>query len=112
MPGAIHTTEDAVLDAVARGTSDNPFAILGRHESTLNGRPAVVIRTMQPAASQVELIRLPDRQTTMMTRRHADGLFEATVPLEGRSVHDFDYRLRVIEPGGYARELDDPYRYG
>ena len=112
MPSATHTVEDTALESVARGTSEDPFAILGRHETTLNGRPAVVIRTMQPAASQVELLRLPDRHATPMMRRHPDGLFETTVPLDGQPVHDFDYRLRVIEPGGYTRDLDDPYRYG
>ena len=44
------------LEAVATGTSDDPFAVLGRHATTLNGRPAVVIRTVQPAASRVELV--------------------------------------------------------
>jgi 1,4-alpha-glucan branching enzyme len=112
MPGATHTAEDAALDAVAQGTSDNPFAILGKHESTEHGRAAVVVRTMQPSASHVELIRLPDRHTISMMRRHPDGLFETTVPLDGVSLSDFDYRLRVFEPGGHAREVDDPYRYG
>ena len=51
MSSALRTAEDDLLDAVATGTSDDPFAVLGRHETTLNGRPAVVIRTMQPAAS-------------------------------------------------------------
>ena len=44
-----------------------------------------------------------------MERRHPAGGFE--VLLEG--VHEIpDYRLRVIYPGGYAVEIDDPYRYG
>jgi 1,4-alpha-glucan branching enzyme len=112
MPGATHTAEDLALDAVVRGASDDPFAILGRHETTERGAPAVIIRTMQPAASQVELIRLPSRHAISMTRRHPDGLFEVTAPLEGIPVHDFDYRLRIVEPGGRTHEIDDPYRYG
>src|SRR5687767_11107166 len=112
MSPATHTAEDAALDAVAHGTSDNAFASLGRHELTHNGRPAVVIRTMQPAAAQVELLRLPQRQAIPMERRHPNGLFEVIVPLEGARAVDFDYRLRVVEPGGHAIEVDDPYRYG
>ena len=112
MSPATHTAEDAALDAVAHGTSDNAFASLGRHELTHHGRPAVVIRTMQPAAAQVELLRLPQRQAIPMERRHPNGLFEVIVPLEGARAIDFDYRLRVVEPGGRAIEVDDPYRYG
>jgi 1,4-alpha-glucan branching enzyme len=108
----MHTAEDAALDAVARGQSDDPFASLGPHETTERGAPAMVIRTMQPAASHVELIRLPGRHAISMSRRHTDGLFEATVPLEGGAARDFEYRLRVTEPGGRSQELDDPYRYG
>ena len=44
-----------------------------------------------------------------MERRHPAGGFE--VLLEG--VHEIpDYRLRVVYPGDYAVEIDDPYRYG
>ena len=109
---ATRTAEDALLDAVAHGTSDNPFAVLGRHQIEDAGRPAVVIRTMQPAAAQVELVRVPDRQTFRMERRHPDGLFEAVVPLDAGSAQDFDYRLRVVEPDGRTKDIDDPYRYG
>ena len=112
MSGATPTVEDLAIDAVARGTSDDPFATLGRHQTTLNGRPAVVIRTMQPSAARVELVRRPGGELVPMTRRHPDGLFEVTLPLEGLAPHEFDYRLRVVEPGGRTQELDDPYRYG
>ncbi len=108
MPGAAHTVEDAALDAVAKGTSDNPFAFLGPHQGSHDGRSAVVVRTMQPSASHVELIR-PGAPPTPMARRHADGLFEIAV--EAAAIEGFDYRLRVIE-SGHAREIDDPYRYG
>ena len=101
-----------MVDAVAQGTSDNAFAVLGRHDIQDNGRRAIVVRTMQPGAAQVELVRLPERQTVRMERRHPDGLFEAIVPLEGASAQEFDYRLRVVEPGGHTREIDDAYRYG
>ena len=47
----VRTAEDAGLDAVAAGTHDDPFAVLGRHRVTVDGRPALVIRTMQPAAT-------------------------------------------------------------
>src|SRR5688572_30718365 len=108
MPGMTRTAED---DAVVRGISDNPYGFLGRHTATLNGRPAVSIRTLQPGAADVQLL-LRDGTEVSMQRRHRDGLFEATIPAEGRELHDIDYRLRVTEPGGFVREIDDPFKYG
>jgi 1,4-alpha-glucan branching enzyme len=93
---------------VASGTSDDPFAVLGRHEVTVDRHPAVVLRTMQPAASAVELVT--PGAVTPMPRRHPAGLFEARVPLTG-NVSDFAYRFRVHE-GGAARDVIDPYQYG
>ncbi|HZI44642.1 MAG TPA: 1,4-alpha-glucan branching protein GlgB, partial [Ilumatobacter sp.] len=71
--------------------------------------PAVVIRTMQPAASHVEVVT-PDGAAPM-ERRRSEGLFEATLALDGRVASEVDYRLRVHE-GGEVREVVDPYQYG
>jgi 1,4-alpha-glucan branching enzyme len=109
MSSAIRTAEDELLDALAAGTSDDPFAVLGRHTTTLNGRPAVVIRTMQPAASHVEVVT--DTGVIPMTRRRAQGVFEATIPLDGRAPQTFAYRFRVHE-GDRVREVIDPYQFG
>src|SRR5687768_12398859 len=108
MSRAVPSREDEQLDAVAAGTFDDPFAILGRHEVRRSGRPAVVVRTMQPAASQVELVT-PDGVTAMERRRGA-GLFEVTVALPD-ILTDFAYRLRVHE-GSNVREILDPYQFG
>jgi 1,4-alpha-glucan branching enzyme len=109
MTGGIRTAEDDMLDAIASGTADDPFAILGPHAATHNGRPAIIIRTMQPSASGVELV-IGDRAMPM-ERRHPDGLFELFVDADGRSARDLFYRLRVHE-GGASREYIDPYRFG
>jgi 1,4-alpha-glucan branching enzyme len=111
MSGAIHTVEDSSLEAVARGTFDDPFSVLGPHRATLDGRANVIVRTMRPSAASVELVRMPSGEAIPMERRHADGLFEATVPFDG-DLQTFDYRLRVREPWGETRDIDDPYRYG
>jgi 1,4-alpha-glucan branching enzyme len=110
MSPAIRTAEDSVLDAVAFGTSDDPFAFLGPHETTHEGRRALVIRTMQPGAERVELI-VPGGHSRPMERRHEHGLFEITIAIDGEA-RAFTYRFRVIEPGGYTRDIDDPYRFG
>ena len=107
MSRAVRTVEDDTLDAIAGGTSDDPFAILGRHPITIDGKPAFVTRTMQPAASAVELIT--DDRIVAMERRRREGLFEATVQGDGAAPPA--YRLRVHE-GNASREVIDPYQFG
>jgi 1,4-alpha-glucan branching enzyme len=104
----VRTGEAEALDAIVAGTSDDPFAVLGRHRVVVDGNPALLIRTMQPAASDVQLVT--DDRVFGMQRRRSDGLFEATVPLEGRA-EDFAYRFRVRE-GSITRDVVDPYQFG
>jgi 1,4-alpha-glucan branching enzyme len=106
--GALETADDHGIAAVAAGSSGDPFAVLGRHEVSVDHRPAVIVRTMQPAASAVELIT--PGLVTPMPRRHPSGLFEARVPLSG-NVSEFEYRFRVHE-GTSVHEVIDLYQYG
>jgi len=109
MTGAIRTVEEDALDAIVAGRADDPFAVLGPHASTRNGRQALVIRTMRPSASAVELVTA-DR-VIAMERRHPDGLFEATLDAGSGSVSEVAYRFRIHEAGD-TRETSDPYRFG
>jgi 1,4-alpha-glucan branching enzyme len=102
------SAEDDALDAIVGGTSDDPFAVLGRHRVVVDGRPALVVRTLQPAAADVQLIT--DDRMFGMQRRRADGLFEAKIPFDGRP-EDFSYRFRVRE-GALTRDVVDPYQFG
>jgi len=106
---AARTLVDDALDAVAAGRSDEPFAVLGRHPATVDGRAAVVVRTMQPGASGVDLV-MPDR-VAAMERCRREGLYEATVPLGGRAPEELAYLFRVRERGT-TRDVVDPYRFG
>ena len=108
MARVLNTAEDRAVAEVAAGTSGNPFAVLGRHVVTIDQRPAVVVRTMQPMASAVDLVT--DDQVTPMPRRHPEGLFEARLPLDGRAP-DFAYWFRVHDEAG-VREIIDPYQFG
>ena len=103
------TAEGPALDAVASGTCDNPFAVLGRHRVIVDGRPALLIRSMQPAASDVQLVT-PDRVFGMQRRRR-EGLFEAMVPWDGSDPQEFAYRFRVRQ-GNTTRDVTDPYQFG
>ncbi|HEY3092349.1 MAG TPA: 1,4-alpha-glucan branching protein GlgB [Vicinamibacterales bacterium] len=109
MTAVTRTAEEDALDAVAAGAADDPFAVLGPHGTTHDGRPSIVVRTMQPSATRVEL--LIGDHAIPMAKRHRDGLFEAIVDAEGRSPRDLFYRLRVHE-GLDVRETIDPYRFG
>ena len=109
MSHALRSEQDELLDAVAGGTSDDAFAVLGRHETTLGGRRAMVVRTMQPAATRVELVT--PHGATAMERRRPEGLFEATIPLDGIEAHEFAYQFRIWE-GERARDVVDPYQFG
>jgi 1,4-alpha-glucan branching enzyme len=102
-------TESHALGAIALGTCADPFAILGRHAVTIDGRPAVIVRTMQPTASAVELVT-SDR-VVPMSRAHPDGVFEARVPVAPGTAHDGAYRFRVHE-GQETRDVVDPYQFG
>src|SRR5688572_29260235 len=113
MKAAARTADDDLVDGVAGGTGDDPFAVLGRHATTVGGKPAVVIRTMQHAADKVEVV--VSGRATGMARRHPEGVFEAILPLA--DVHgapdtsDLAYRLRVHEQGR-VRDIVDPYQFG
>ena len=109
MSAATRTAEEEALDAVAAGTTDDPFGVLGAHPATGEQRPSVVVRTMQPSASTVDVL-VGDRVIPMV-RRHAHGLFEVIVDLDGRAAGDLSYRFRIQE-AGQTREVIDSYRFG
>jgi 1,4-alpha-glucan branching enzyme len=108
-------TADALndaLDSLSRGTNSNPYAVLGPHVVDRDVGSALVIRTIQPFAERVEVIRLDPRgaRPPVEMRQLPQGpIFKAEFPGEDRA---FDYRLRITEYGGLVREIDDPYRYG
>ena len=67
-----------------------------------------MIRTVQPSAESVSVVRRGTAPAEM-TRRHPAGIFEAAFP----DTSDVPaYRLRVTYRGGHVAEVDDPYRFG
>jgi 1,4-alpha-glucan branching enzyme len=109
MSSSARPPRDAALDAVVTGRSDNPFGVLGRHRVVVDGQPALVIRTMWPSASDVQLVT-PERVYGMQ-RVGTEGLFQATVPLGDGTPEAFVYRFRVRD-GEATRDLVDPYQFG
>ena len=95
---------DRDFEALAGARHPDPFAVLGPHPED----GGVTFRAIQPHAEQM-LLAAHGREPQPMERRHGAGIFE--VRLEGLADIP-DYRLRVVYPGGYGAEIDDPYRYG
>ena len=95
----------AELDAIARGTHQDPHRVLGPH---LDG-DALTIRVLRPLADAVEVLvaGLPGQPPIPHAARHEYGgvwvctLSQPDVP---------DYRLRVTY-GDLADIVDDPYRF-
>jgi 1,4-alpha-glucan branching enzyme len=98
------------ISAIVTGSNGDPFAVLGPHVIERKGARAIVIRSFQPRATAVDVVRLdlPEPTSLPMTLRDAGGVFEATFPNEDVV---FPYRLRVTRPDGRRDEIDDPYRF-
>ena len=103
-------TDPGAVAAIAGGYHSTPFDILGIHPHTVDGKPAIVIRTFQPQALTVSVLR--GDQAYPMRQVHQDGFFEAIFDQS----EFFPYRLSITLPaldGGRRQtyEIDDPYRY-
>ena len=98
-------TDHDALEALSGARHADPFAVLGPH---VDG-DTLAIRTIQPFAERVEVVRPGVVGVTPMSRVHKGGVFEA---LFQNTSSVFDYRLRIVYPGEHAVDIDDPYRYG
>jgi 1,4-alpha-glucan branching enzyme len=97
-------TAPRTFDALLGARHADPFSVLGPHVE--DGR--LVVRTIQPAAESIVVVR-PGHPDVAMEQRHPAGIFEAVLD-DVREI--VDYRLRVRFRGGHDVDVDDPYRYG
>ncbi|MBZ5618441.1 MAG: 1,4-alpha-glucan branching protein GlgB [Acidobacteriia bacterium] len=98
------------MEAIAGGYHGTPFDVLGMHSVTVDGQPALSIRSFQPQALAVAVKR--DSRLYNMERVHRDGFFEVIFPGE---TEFFAYQLSITlhdapGPGG-VYEAEDPYHY-
>ena len=99
------------LGAVATGSSDDPFAVLGRHRrDRRRSRRRLVIRTLQPRRPRSTLV-VGDR-VIPMERRRPEGCSRRTVPLERPRSTSSAYRLARPRGRQRVRDLVDPYQFG
>ncbi|MCO4812550.1 MAG: 1,4-alpha-glucan branching enzyme, partial [Gammaproteobacteria bacterium] len=95
-------TKQSEISALANGRHNNPFAVLGLHPTT-NGR---VVRTLQPGAKAIDLVKSDGSKLASMRLIHDSGLFEAPMPPRKRR-----YALRVTWQSGETQLVEDPYRF-
>ena len=87
--------------ALAHGSHDNPFAVLGPHDVE-GGR---IVRAFLPGATRVEALRRSDGSVlAQLVPGEEEGLFENF--LRDRS----PYRLRIVWPNA-VQEIEDPYSF-
>ncbi len=87
--------------ALAHGSYDNPFAVLGPHDVE-GGR---IVRAFLPGAARVEVLRQSDGAVlAQLVPGAEEGLFENF--LRDRS----PYRLRIVWPNA-VQETEDPYSF-
>jgi 1,4-alpha-glucan branching enzyme len=84
------------VDALRLGRHSDPFAVLGPHGG--------VVRAWLPGAAYAWAVQAGQAQ--LLTRRHADGVFEGALAQPG------PYRLRACWADGSAIDTEDPYRFG
>jgi 1,4-alpha-glucan branching enzyme len=97
---------DDEIAALLNATHLDPFAVLGPHADA----GGVRIRTLQPGALSVEVLRPADNAVIReLTKIDEAGLFDGRVAVLEQ--HDA-YRLRVHYPLGHVLDVEDPYRFG
>jgi 1,4-alpha-glucan branching enzyme len=94
--------DDESARALAQGTHDNPFAVLGPRDAP-HGR---IIRAFLPGAKKVEVLRRSDGAVLApLELTHASGLFENFVGERA------PYLFRIFWPQS-VQETEDPYSFG
>ena len=100
----VSRTQDPLAEATVAGRLGDPFGYLGPHRDA-EGR--LVIRTFQPGAKAVTLIRGDTgEEWARFDLIHPEGLWA----VRPGGAEQFPYRLKVDWPAG-PLEVEDPYRF-
>ncbi len=101
--------ETHVVDSLANGKYyGDIFAILGMHEDVNEDEQKFIyVRTFQPQAKSVTVVRKDTHQSYEMRRVHPNGLFQLDTDINTF----FDYFLRIELYDGKTYETEDTYRF-
>jgi 1,4-alpha-glucan branching enzyme len=95
---------DPQVEAIVRGSHDDPFAFLGMHQTATG----ICVRAMLPDAQEMAVVDpATGKIAAKGVRVHRDGLFAATF---ADRREPFRYRLR-ISSGAVRTEFDDVYSF-
>ena len=88
----------------------DPFQFLGAHIEKIDGKDAVVIRALNPAAKNIKIItgKGESKKSVAMKRIHEDGAFEAIFKTRKKI---FSYRFEIEFYNGHKMEAHDPYAF-
>ena len=96
----------AAVAALLEARHADPFAVLGLHADAAG---ALWLRALLPGATAVDVVDAASgKQLVELLRIHADGLFEARIPLRRER---FDYRLNVRWHDGSSGVYADAYAF-
>lgn len=101
----------SVVESLVNGTyHGDPFAVLGQHQGTdWEGKRFLYIRTFQPQAKRIEVIRLDTNQNLGEMRRvHQNGLFQMDFPNEDTF---FPYLFKITLYNDEHYEAHDVYHF-
>ncbi len=89
----------------------DPFTVLGIHQITHRGQPAVIVRAFLPRAASAFVLRMDGdavAEETPMNRVHDDGFFEALYTKRGEV---FPYKLKYVSHSGSTEVFWDSYAF-
>ncbi len=98
------------LERLLRFEYFDPFEVLGIHEIEMEGKAAVAVRSVNPAASRMWVVEgsAKEKKETEMTKVHLDGFFEAVFTPKKKI---FSYQLKVEFFNGHVQTYEDPYHF-
>jgi 1,4-alpha-glucan branching enzyme len=97
------------IERLIKAEHCNPDEVLGPHATSVNGKPAFLVRAFVPEAREARVIpHSPSGGPVPMKRVHEAGLFEAVVPRVNGGLR---YRLQVMDLEGTVTERHDPYAF-
>ena len=101
--------EEHEIRRIVQGDHNDPFAILGIHEVSIDGTDGLAIRAFAPRVERARVVELTGPEKIYdMSKVNGMGLFEIVLPKRKRH---FKYQLETVDSGGQAHRFYDPYSF-
>ena len=100
----MNTLNHDIAEAIVSSGYGDIFSVLGMHQ----GEKGLFIRTFQPQAWKVEVLKEDGSVLSEMEKVHDKGLFQLNLP---EKEDFFAYRFRIFMDGDVVYEAEDVYRF-